>query len=78
MKQDEEIDRFESEVKKTYRRESDQEQIDAWVQEFKGAMEQRFALTWRHDEDLPVAEMSRRLGRSASAVARVRDAAPVR
>ena len=28
MKQDEEIDRFESEVKKTYRRESDQEQID--------------------------------------------------
>lgn len=51
MKQDEEIDRFESEVKKTYRRESDQEQIDAWVQEFKGAMEQRFANDEARDQE---------------------------
>ena len=41
------------------------------------AMEQRLAFTWRHDEDLPVAEMSRRLGRSASAVTRVGGAAQV-
>lgn len=51
MKQDEEIDKFESEVKKTYRRESDQEQIDAWVQEFKGAMEQRFAEDEARDQE---------------------------
>lgn len=51
MKQDEEIDKFESEVKKTYRRESDQEQIDAWVQEFKGAMEQRFADDEARDQE---------------------------
>ena len=44
---------------------------------FMEAMEQRLALTWRHDEDTPVAEMSRRLGRSASAVATVGDAAQV-
>lgn len=51
MKQDEEIDKFESEVKKTYRRESDQEQIDAWVQEFKGAMELRFANDEARDQE---------------------------
>ena len=51
MKQDEKIDNFESEVKKTYRRESDQEQIDAWVQEFKGAMEQRFADDEARDQE---------------------------
>ena len=41
------------------------------------ALEQRLAFTWRHDDDLPVAEMALRLGRSASAVARVRDAGQV-
>jgi len=51
LKQDEEIDKFESEVKKTYRRESDQEQIDAWVQEFKGAMELRFANDEARDQE---------------------------
>ena len=51
MKQDEKIDTFESEVKKTYRRESDREQIDAWVQEFKGAMEQRFADDEARDQE---------------------------
>ena len=51
MKQDEEIDKFESEVKKTYRRESDQEQIDAWVQEFKGAMKLRFANDEARDQE---------------------------
>ncbi|MCA9780937.1 MAG: BCCT family transporter [Candidatus Eremiobacteraeota bacterium] len=51
MKQDEKIDTFEAEVKKTYRRESDQEQIDAWVQEFKGAMEQRFADDEARDQE---------------------------
>ena len=32
------------------------------------ATEQRLAQTWRQEEDLPVAEIARRLGRSASAV----------
>ena len=35
------------------------------------ATEQRLTRAWRQDEDLPVAEIARRLGRSASAVARV-------
>ena len=44
MKQsDEEIEKFEEQVKKTYRRETDQEQIDSWVEEFRGAMDERFA-----------------------------------
>ena len=54
MKEHEEtVDEFEERLKQTYRRESDQEQIDTWVEEFRGAMEQRFA----KDEERDVEEI---------------------
>jgi glycine betaine transporter len=46
-----EVEEFEEEVKKTYRRESDLEQIDAWVEEFQGAIDTRFAEDESRDQE---------------------------
>jgi glycine betaine transporter len=51
LKTSEEVDKFEEEVKKTYRRESDQEQVEAWVLEFRGAMDERLAEDEARDQE---------------------------
>jgi glycine betaine transporter len=45
------VDEFQTKLKETYRRESDQGQIDQWVQEFRSAMETRFEEDEDRDQD---------------------------
>lgn len=50
---DKQVNEFEEELKKTYKRESDQPQIREWVREFRGAIEGRLA----RDEERPAPEI---------------------
>lgn len=45
------VDEFETRIKETYRRESDKEQIEAWVDEFQSQMEKRFAAAEDRDQE---------------------------
>lgn len=48
---EEKVVEFEEKLKQTYRRESDKPQIEEWVEEFRGAMEQRFEEDEERDQE---------------------------
>lgn len=48
---DEAVEQFEQKLKETYRRESDKERVDDWVDEFRSAMEQRLEADEERDTE---------------------------
>lgn len=48
---DDRVDEFEKKLKQTYKRDSDQAQIDQWMQEFRGAVEERFEQDEARDQE---------------------------